>query len=197
MTSESGGALDIPGFQNTGLKTVTVKSLGLRSKGRLLSLVTIINLGFAVCVGGSEDGHAAVLLQEEVVAESEVRVVVVALLNVVNVHEFAEFLGCFAAFDPVTALVFPCDQLFDQSLIDCVPAGVSENGGRKTREDGELHNRGSHHFVEVVQALEVRASGSIGTVVFQIHTFKSFAIEISLCHLLQIGCKQLLSENSS
>ena len=32
MTSESGSALDISGFQNIGVKTVTVFSLGLRSE---------------------------------------------------------------------------------------------------------------------------------------------------------------------
>jgi hypothetical protein len=42
----------------------------------------------------------------------------------------------------------------------------------------------------------VRASGSRGTVVFQIHTLKSGAIEISLGHLLQIGCEELLSNHS-
>jgi hypothetical protein len=113
MTSESGSALDIPGFQNTGLQAITVFSLGLRSKGRLLWLVIIINLDFAVGVAGSEYGLAAVLLHEVVAAESEVRKVVVALLNVVHVHEFAEFLGCFAAFDPVAPLILPCDHLFD------------------------------------------------------------------------------------
>lgn len=113
MTSESGSALDITGFQNTRFKAITVFSLGLRSISCLLGFVIIINGYFAICVAGSEYGLATILLHKVIASESKIRVVVVALLNVVHVHEFAEFLGCFASFDPFTTLIFSCDHLFD------------------------------------------------------------------------------------
>jgi len=116
-------------------------------------------------------------------------------LEVVLVNEFREFLGAFAAVDPVTSLSLASNQLFDHSLIDRIPAGIPENSGGEAREDRVIDSRGGHHLVEEVKTFEVRTSGSRGTVVFEVHAFESGAIEVILSHLPEIGCNQLFTLN--
>lgn len=59
----------------------------------MLCLISIIDCDLAVGVAGAQNGLALVQLHEETIPESEVRVVEVALLHVVSVYEFAEFLS--------------------------------------------------------------------------------------------------------
>jgi hypothetical protein len=58
-----------------------------------LFLVPIIEGDLAVGVAAAQHGLASVLFHEEVIPEAEVGVVEVALLEVVLVNEFREFLS--------------------------------------------------------------------------------------------------------